>query len=463
MKNNDERKHVLVLMCDQMRADKLGIVDPLASTPHLDALANDGVHCTNTFSNHPQCSPARACVMSGQYSHEVGVLTLKNFSGHQSIIPAEQHTLAKTFRAAGYRTVYFGKCHLNRSLEELGFEEGLITDKMSVSDEEATQRGFPYVPAALRSDYIAYQSCMEFLNKFEDDGRPLFLYFSTNLPHPPFFTCPDHIDKFPVDTLQLPNSRSEDFSSKPDFVKEHSESRHGAFDEAAVKQELAQYYSMMSEMDQQFGDIMDQFKQHNLWDETVVSLFADHGDMMGGHNLRLKGTLPYDDILQIPNIWRFPNNAHAGSTCDKLLDQVHIPATLMQAAGIDIPNEFRHGGQLAHITDQAQSDTYVYFEHYAAYWGLHPFIGLRSKDWKFIRYYGEEQGFCELYDLQDDPMELHNIADAAEQVSRVAEFHALLDAWWQDTNGKDFAFYESDTFKSGRWNEERLVATVPSN
>ena len=453
---NESRKHVLVLMCDQMRADRMGVVDPMAHTPTLDALCADGVHCTQAFSNHPQCSPARACVMSGQYSHEVGVVALKGFDNCHSVINTDQVLLAKTFRDNGYRTVYFGKCHLNQNKEDLGFDEGLITDGLKVDDEEAEHRGIGYVHPSLRSDYVAYQECMKFLETFEDDGRPLFLYFSTNLPHPPFFTCPKYIDKFPKDKLQLPNSRSEDFATKPSFVSEHSKTRHGGFDEDEVRTELAQYYSMMSEMDEQFGDIIGQFKRHGLWDETVVSMFADHGDMMGGHNLRLKGTLPYDDILQIPMIWRFPRNEHGGTTSAHTLDQVHIPATLIKAAGLELPAAYRHGDQIDGICNPDSTDKTLYFEHFAAYWGTHPFKGLRNKEWKYICYYGDEAPLAELYDLSNDPMELNNIASDPAQSERIAAFSKQVEAWWDDTQGKDFEFYQSEEFKSGRWNEERL-------
>ena len=458
MTNSPAKKHVLVLMCDQMRADRMGVVDPMAHTPNLDTLCADGVHCTQAFSNHPQCSPARACVMSGQYSHEVGVLALKGFDNCHSVINTDQVLLAKTFRDNGYRTVYFGKCHLNQELSALGFDEGLCTDGLRVNDEEAERRGIAYVHPALRSDYVAYQECMQFLNEFKDDGRPLFLYFYTNLPHPPFFTCPKHIDKFPKDTLQLPGSRSEDFATKPQFVKQHSEGSHGGFNEDQVRTELAQYYSMMTEMDEQFGDIIDQFKHHGLWDETVLSMFADHGDMMGGHNLRLKGTLPYDDILQIPMIWRFPHNEHGGSTSTQTLDQVHIPATLIQAAGLELPAAYHHGDQLDAITNPDSTDPTLYFEHFAAYWGTHPFKGLRNKQWKFVSYYGDEAPLAELYDLTNDPMELHNLAANPDQAERVATFSKQVEAWWNETNGKDYDFYQSNEFKSGRWNQERQVA-----
>ncbi len=452
---SNSRKHVLVLMCDQMRADRLGVVDPMSHTPNLDELCAKGVHCSQAFSNHPQCSPARACLITGQYSHEAGVLALKGFANQHSILTPGHPSVGKVFRDNDYRTVYFGKGHFEIPISDLGFDEGLCTDKMNFSDEEATERGFGYVPPVLRSDYHAHQSCMDYLNNFEDDGRNIFLFFSTNLPHPPFYTCPDHIDKFPEDKLQLPPSHGkETWDKKPEFVKEHAAGDHGSHDSDEQRKELAQYYSMIAEMDGHFGDIINAFKEKGLWDDTIVLVIADHGDMMGGHNLRLKGTLPYDDILQIPMIWKFPGDEHAGTTCNDLVDQVHVPATLMQAAGIDVPSAFHHGGQLEKITGTISNDEPLFFEHYAAYWGKHPFIGLRSKEWKYLRYYGPgEEGFEELYDLKNDPLELDN--KASELTTQAAEFRQQCENWWNNTQGKDLTFYESDYYTQNEWNEER--------
>lgn len=455
---SNPRKHVLVLMCDQMRADRLGVVDPKAYTPNLDALCADGVHCSRSFSNHPQCSPARACLMTGLYSHEAGVLALKNFAGQRSTMTPGHPSMGKVFRDAGYRTAYFGKCHLELPKEDLGFEEGLITDNMQISDEEAEARGFGYVPPALRSDYHAWQMCMDWLGDYQDDGRDLFLFFSTNLPHPPFYTVPEFIERFPTEELQLPPSHGkETFEKKPAFLKKHQAGNHGSHDSDEQRRELAQYYSMIAETDKHFGDVMNAFKARGIWDDTIVLVIADHGDMMGGHNLRLKGTLPYDDILQIPTIWRFPGNEHAGSTCEQLVDQVHVPATLMRAAGVTVPDEFHHGDQLDLITGKAENDEPLFFEHYAAYWGKHPFIGQRSKAWKYLRYYGpDEEGFEELYDLKSDPDELHNVAAEPAHQELLSRLRQETLGWWQRTEGMDNDFYETDHFKDNSWNQKRF-------
>ena len=453
------QKHVLVLMCDQMRADRLGVVDPAAHTPNLDELCAKGVHCSKAFSNHPQCSPARACIVTGQYSHEAGVIALKNFANQRSTLTAHHPSLGKVFHENDYRTVYFGKGHFEIPLADLGFHEGHCTDGVKVSDAEAEERGFPYAHPVLRSDYLSHQEACAWLENYDDDGRPLFFYFSTNLPHPPFFTHPDYIDLFPPDSLQLPASHGkETFTNKPDFLKQHASSDHGSHDSDQQRKELAQYYSMIASMDSHFGDIINLFKQRGMWDDTIVLVIADHGDMMGGHNLRLKGCMPYDDILQIPMIWRFPQDEHAQTTCNALLDQVHVPVTLMQAAGLSVPDSFKHGGQLDKIiAAQAtpEKDERIFFEHYAAYWGKHPFLGVRTQEWKYLRYYGPDENFEELYHLSADPHELVNVAHDPQHANIKQGLRAEVDTWWQETDGKDNAFYESAHFAEGHWNQER--------
>ncbi|MEC9379130.1 MAG: sulfatase-like hydrolase/transferase, partial [Candidatus Latescibacterota bacterium] len=186
--------HVLVLMCDQMQAHRMGCAgDPHVRTPFLDRLAREGVRFTHMISAHGQCVPSRASFVTGLPPHECGVVINYGFYYHQNrLAPSRQRTIGRSFRDAGYRTAYFGKCHFGVPLESLGYDEGEDYDARRVEDEEADRRGIGAVPQSLRRDYAAAQDTVSWLRDFEDDGRPLFLTFSTNMPHPPFFHDPEY-------------------------------------------------------------------------------------------------------------------------------------------------------------------------------------------------------------------------------------------------------------------------------
>lgn len=454
-------------MCDQMQAQRLGCIDPTAHTPHLDQLAAEGVHCTHLVSAHGQCVPSRASFITGLPPHECGVMVNYGFHGHQNRLGPDSRTLGHVFAAAGYRTVYFGKCHFGVPLEQLGFAEGRDYDRVNLDDQEAQALGIGHVPRPLRRDYLAAREATAFLQQTEDDGRPLFFVFSTNLPHPPFFAEPDFIQRFDPEDLPLPASYyDEDFAAKPAFQQAHAaDGRHGAADEAAARAELAQYYSMIAATDAHVGEVVDCFRQRGWWDETLALFFADHGDMMGAHRMRLKGTLPYEELYRVPCLFKLPKGVLAArQRVDDLLSSVQLAGTLIRGAGLEVPEQMRHGDFWeAFFRAEPPEDEQVFFEHYAAYWGTHPFYGVRTRRYKYVRYYGPEEAAdgCveELYDLEADPHELHNLADQADQAATLEKLRSQAAAWWQATGGRDYAYYESDFFKANRHND--LAAALP--
>ena len=104
-------------------------------------------------------------------------------------------------------------------------------------------------------------------------------------------------------------------------------------------------------------------------------------------------------------------------------------------------------------SDAPTGDERVFFEHYAAWYGIHPFYGIRTATMKYVRWYGEED-FEELYDLANDPDELRNVVDDPAYADRRGQLSAEADQWWTSTGGRDLAYYESDEFKN---NVNRLV------
>ncbi|RMD77502.1 MAG: DUF4976 domain-containing protein, partial [Lentisphaerae bacterium] len=443
-----KRPHVLILMCDQMQHHRLGILDPNAYTPHLDRLVSEGVHFTHAFTQQGQCVPARAVFMTGQPAHRCGVIVNYGFYGHQNMLTSRHVTLPSILRRHGYHTVHFGKRHFGTHLDALGFDVWDDYEEHEPDDEEAADLGIQFVPNQLRKDYRAAQQAVEFLNNYSPQpDRPLYFVFSTNLPHPPFFTDPNYRDRFSPEQFRLPESFfHEDFAHKPPFLKEHVEDgRHGIFDPDALREMMHQYYTMIAAMDEHIGQMIECFKAKGMWEDTLVLFFADHGDMMGSHKMRLKGTLPYDELYRIPCIFKLPQSCQAISPrVSNLVSSVQFPATILDLCGIEPPPSFE-GESFARLFFEhvpTTSDKPVFFEHYAAYWGIHPFCGIRTHTHKYVYYLASEEE--ELYDLEQDPNELHNLASVASLSGLKKQLKDQLLDWWQKTGGKDVAYYESD-------------------
>ena len=445
--------NVLVLMCDQMQHQRMGFVDGIAHTPTLDRIASEGVHFTKAYTCHGQCVPTRAALQTGLYPHECGVMVIYGFHNHQARLTTKYQTIGHLFKDAGYKTAYFGKTHFGVPLAELGYD--IDGGSYAMDDDEAKEKGWQYVPKPLRSDYRACDDAVEFLQGYAPGENPLFMTFSTNLPHPPFFSEPTWADRFPADDLELSSSYyQETFVNKPAFQQEHAtDSNHGAHDEAGQRTELAQYYTMIAEMDAHFGRIVAEYERLGIWDDTVVLFLADHGDMMGAHKMRLKGTLPYEELYRIPCMLKLPKSTTpVRQTVDDLVSSIQAPGTLLLAAGIDPPAQFHNGHFYdAPFRDGPPADEYVFFEHYAAYWGIHPFYAIRTPQFKYARYYGQDA--CEeMYDLHVDPHELTNIAAEPAYAEQRAGLSRRADTWWRNTNGRDLAYYESDAFKANEHN-----------
>jgi arylsulfatase A-like enzyme len=450
------RPNVLVLMCDQMQAARMGCAgDTVAHTPFLDSLADEGVRFSHMISAHGQCVPSRASFITGLPPHECGVVVNYGFYDHQNRLnPSRQPTLGGTFRDAGYRTAYFGKCHFGPPIDSLGYDEGIDHDTRRVEDDEAEARGIGHVPGSLRRDYVAADDAVDWLQAYEPDAaKPLFFTFSTNLPHPPFFHEPAH--QVDADTLRLPPSYyEENFSTKPAWQKAHAEGDHSAGDEDQARTELAQYYSMIAIMDEHYQRVTDEFKRLGLWENTVVLFVADHGDMMGAHGISKKGTLPYEELYRVPCIVKLPaGQSSQRQVVDDLVSSVQVAGSLSKLAGIG-SGVFPHGDFCTAFDSlDHPAEEIVFFEHHAAYWGVHPFYGARTRDFKYVCYFGDEdRGQVELYDLANDPDELTNVAGVSEHAEVLRHLAQAADDWWQRTGGREFSWYESEAFRNNEHN-----------
>ena len=429
------RPHVLFVMCDQMQYQRQGRIDPVAYTPHLDRLAGEGLFFTHFHASNGQCVPSRVSMQTGLYPHEAEVMIIYGFHGHTAHLTGEQRTVGHVFRDAGYTTAYFGKTHFGTPLKELGYDVGGAAREtnrpLSVGDREIAG------------------AALQFLEGYDPD-RPLFLTVSLHMPHPPFEVIEAFRSHYPLEKLDIPESFYEDdLSTKPQFLQDHMrDGRHGALEEEALREEMQRYYTMISEVDRLFGELREKLEVKGMWEDTVAVFTSDHGDMMGAHRMRLKGTIPYEEIFRIPLIVRVPGETFPRRVVDDLAVNVSLPGTVIETAGLEVPPEFKGGSLLGTMRRSAPPvEEMIFYEHYGAYWGIHPFRVARTREWKYVKYYGPD-ATEELYRLTDDSAEVVNLAGGPEAKPVRAELEAAVDRWWDETGGKDFTYYESEEFKA---------------
>ncbi|GBF77278.1 hypothetical protein PA598K_05817 [Paenibacillus sp. 598K] len=422
-------RNVLMISTDQQQMKAMGCADPSYRTPRLDQLAAMGVRFTGAISASAQCTPSRAAWMTGKYPHKVGV----NNIGH--VLDPQEWGIAKAFNAYGYETVYFGKWHLGLTPADHHFQvTDYRTDGLELDGAREDSRFHSH------RDAVTTTQALNYLADYEGD-KPFFMKVCWYMPHPntpedqPFEYLPSYAASFPLAEMPVPDSfYADDLSTKPAFQKQRAEKAESLLTEAIVRRDAQRYRAMLALMDRNLGRLLDQLERKGLLRDTVILFTSDHGDMQGAHRLRLKGVLPYKELYNVPMILYVPGHEPHRKIIPDLLSSAAVPGTLLAAAGLPVSESFEAGSflQLLDRTERPPEEA-VFFEHYKAYWGFHPFRGIQTAKWKYVFYYEEE--LEELYDLEADPDEIVNVASAPAHAAIRSSLKSRVDQWWEETGG----------------------------
>ncbi|MFB6146832.1 MAG: sulfatase [Halobacteriaceae archaeon] len=423
----DDGPNVLQILTDQQQAAALGAVNDSYHTPNLDRLADSGTLFANCYTTHPQCTPARSSLVTGQFPHQTGVYTLPHWGGYD--LDPESHSVAHAFGDAGYDAVWTGKWHLgDHNIEALGWDRFDTVPKF---------RDDPDLNTRVDHDRRTTERAIEYLDE-RDDDRPFFLTASYRLPHPPYLEAESVADHYDEDAVPIPESVDSDLEDRPDYLAERVADLD--LDEAEIREMAYQYRTMVSQVDAYVGRLLDALEERGLREETVVLFASDHGDMTGAHGFSHKGAIPFEEVARVPCLVDVPEcvdgRPRAGGTVEDLVSLAAVPGTLLDAAGLDVDPAFE-GGSLLDVTrrDAPPETDRVFFEHKYARWGHHPYRAVREDDWKYVQHLGENDGEEELYDLDADPGERENLAGDPDQAERLARLRGVVDGWWEATGG----------------------------
>lgn len=416
-----DRPNVVLILSDQQQAGTLGAVDETFRTPNLDALAERGTLFTGCHSTHPQCSPARSSLVTGQYPHQTGMYALPDW-GPGPLDP-ECPSVARRFREAGYETAYAGKWHLGEdTIEDFGWE---VT--ANVHETANPPEGTP-------ADTTTRDRAVEYLLD-RDGADPFFLTVSFNLPHPGFYEDPVFADWYERESVPLPETLDDDLADKPDFHAERARDPECDLTHEEVREMRYKYRTMTSRLDDHVGRVVDALEVRGLREDTIVVFASDHGDMQGAHGLTKKGVIAYDEILRVPLVIDHPSRESQRNRVPDLVSLASIPGALLDAA--DLPTEDFEGGSVlpAYDRDAPPEGEQVFFEHKYAYWGEHPYRGVRTRDWKYVEYFSDDVD--ELYYMATDPCEQTNLAGKDSYAEQEAQLQEMVHDWWNRTGGED--------------------------
>lgn len=444
----DAPPNILWLCTDQQRFDTIAAMgNNLLRTPNIDRLVDEGVAFTQAYCQSPVCSPSRASFLTGRYAR-----TTRCRQNGQTI-PADEVLVSKMFADAGYRCGLAGKLHLASCSEgkvEQRIDDGYHDFRWSHHpqpdwpENAYTQwlhaRGQSwdnlysgpdtgYVKQGVPTEFHQTTWCAEMTMDFVrgNAGRPWFFSFNCFDPHHAFDPPAEYLTKYNPDNMPLPKRREQELETKPTFQQLDAEWAHnspGEFHSAAMtdddrRQVTAAYYAMCELIDDQVGRIMQCLEDTGQRDNTIVIFMSDHGEMLGDHGLYFKGPHFYDEAIRVPLVISWPKKFRSGLKVEGLTELVDLVPTLLETAGLEIPERVQGTSLLPHLTGQADPKHHkdqVYCEYYNS-WTHSDAYGtmLRTQTEKIVVYHGTGQG--ELYDLQTDPDEFTNLWDVPSHAS----------------------------------------------
>ncbi len=346
--------NVILVVSDQLRAFELGCYGhPTIRTPNIDQLGRDGVRFEIACSNNPLCTPARACLVSGQYSRTCNGM-IGNVGDPAPIRRRFPNvTMPEAFRAAGYDTAIIGTWHQEPRASLVGFDYSLIPSAIRTQHWRPTYRendGEPFV-----HEGWAWDRQFETTRKYIADhasraSKPFFMQLSIDPPHMPLAEAPERFARmYSRDDVRLrPNTSIDGCLAHDDhwFKIYLWESRYVTDREPAtltlpdgfdLRDLYAKYYGMVSLVDEQVGRLLRILEEANLIEDTIVIFTADHGDQLGSHGCFNKGRL-FEESIRVPLIYRWPGRLEPRTIDQQVASHIDAMPTLLTLAGIDIPD-----------------------------------------------------------------------------------------------------------------------------
>lgn len=411
------RPNVLFVLSDDQRWDMLSVVQremgdrarfPWLQTPNLDRIAQEGVRFRNAFVVNSLCAPSRATFLTGNYGHVNGIVN------NHTAFPLDNATWASRLREAGYKTGYVGKWHMGSQPERPGFDfaasflgQGVYFDcRFLVDGQEVRSQGYV--------DDVSTDYAIEFMKANRD--RPFALTVGYKATHGPFQPPPRRADDYEGESARVvPNlGRLAVYRQGVDPAKLV---RGEAPD---VRTNLG-YLRCIAGIDDNVGRLLQALDDLQLAEDTLLVFAGDNGYYLGEHGLGDKRSA-YEESLRIPLLLRYPRSGVRGKLIDAMALNVDLAPTVLDFAGL-APAKALHGRSWrpllendAPAEDWRKAWFYCYF--YERSFAVPMTTAVRTETAKLIKYPGHHD-WTEMFDLNADPYELHNLyADPAHLALR---------------------------------------------
>ncbi len=452
-----DRPNILWLMTDEQRADSLGYTGtPWAHSPNLDRLAQQGTRFNAAYTPSPVCIPARACILTGRPGSSIGVL-----NNHHWLALENPRFLTWTFAAQGYQVASFGKHHYSCPRRAFDYEYDHVLGervhyyeyKMPVDYEEAGVVRYdggksPWLFAGRYPGDVEDTPEMHVVTRAldwmrrRDPGRPYFLRVSFNAPHTPVVAPAPFDTMIDPDAIELPLNWASEMDGVSKTQREHLFDYAGThrLTEVQVRRARQCYYGRTAFLDHVCGTLLDALADRGELDHTLIVYVADHGTHLGDHGFFQKQSF-WDASARVPFFFSGPGVRAA--TVSTPVNTGSLLPTLIDMVSIAIPEHVHYLSLAATLkTGNPPATAPVFSEIDYGNWHYRfdeRYVMLRDGRWKLslyrdprdpTRYAGREDRV--LFNLENDPLEYHNLAHDPPYAEVVTELLGKLEVWDRD-------------------------------
>lgn len=464
--------NILWICTDQQRYDTIGALgNPHIHTPNIDRLVADGVAFTHAYCQSPICTPSRASFLTGMYPSTVhGCM---NGNSHWADAAP---LITKLLADDGYDCGLVGKLHLAGAAGRIEPrpDDGYRIFHWGHHPYDDWDEGHAYAdwlraqgydpaelfhnPSRLPPELHQSSWCADMAIAFMEEERNQPWLMSVNFfdPHAPFDPPQAYLDRYNPAQLPGPLFAESDLEAQAKLadIVFQTEPRHPeALDMDANSAKLgegdpppppdtpreikAAYYAMITLIDDNIGRMLEALEGTGQRENTIVIFMSDHGEMLGDHGVLLKGCRFYEGLVRVPLIMSWPGVFEAGFVSGALVELTDIAPTLLDVSRAIIPERMQGRSLLPILQGKAkphQQRAFVRSEYYRAM----PYLEtpdtmmayatmLRDECWKLVVYHGHDIG--ELFDLESDPGEFHNLwNDPEHQETRFKLLKQSFDA-----------------------------------
>ena len=477
-----ERPNILFIFSDDHATDAIGAYDgrlkSVDPTPAIDKLAAQGMVMRNSFCTNSICGPSRAAILTGKHSHKNG------FMNNGNSFDWDQQTFPKLLQQAGYQTALYGKSHLKGTPQ--GFDHWAVLPGQG--DYFQPNLIFPDGKRVVQGHCtdVVTNLALDFLNNKRDAQKPFLLMVQHKAPHRNWMPALRHLKLYADQDIPEPATLFDDFKDNASPVAKHEMGigqhmgldydlfQHLKNDPAQGKDQLSRFYQRMNEeqfsayqkhygsrnntflsvkskyeanlrwkyqrylknylrcvrgVDESVARLMQELETLGLGEHTIVIYSSDQGFYLGDHGWYDKRWM-YEESLQMPFIIKWPGVIKPGSSSESLIQNIDYGPTFLDAAGVAVPADMQGCSMLPLLQGEDPQDwrDSIYY-HYYEYPSVHMVPrqnGIRTERHKLIHFYQFDQ--WELYDLETDPDELHNLYGKKEHAELIAGLKKQLEA-----------------------------------